>query len=93
MRDLNWLECFLLFSTLHIHTADFGDPAWGKWERRHELCLSKSTAHLGWGTEAFGYHCPTNPLEKDDCYLFFSTAPVLNEIQSYLIGESETQRD
>lgn len=83
MRELNWFECFLLFPTLHIYTADFGDPAWGS---------GKEGMSCGWGMEAFGYHCPTNPLEKDYCYLFFSPAPVL-EIQSYLIGESETQRD
>lgn len=96
MKEWSWLGGFLLFPTLHIYVVGSGGLALGEGERRHVLFLSKltirDTAHLGWGTEASGHYCPTNPLKKDYCYLFYSTDPVLNKIQSYLIVESETQR-
>ena len=49
--------------------------------------------HLGAGRGGLGYHCPSDPLKKGYCYIFYSVDSVLKKIQSYLIAESETQRD
>lgn len=88
-RGLVWVLSFIFPSACTRSWTWRSQWGWGQ----GGMCFLLQTHHLGSGRGAFGNHCPSHPLEKSYCCLFYSAESVLNKIQFYFLAECETQRD